>query len=92
MLSIEDGDNCIVTNDGKFGIIQSIITDDEEVHVIFNDFKDFSNSFVFPLQSRDLDIGTITNLSNNTNFCNVKDLRKCLYFSKENIVIPFCHL
>lgn len=94
-ISIHEGDNCVLIGD-KVALVRNILTNtqDTEKLVVYEKFGNMTNFFTYPLQSMDLRIAKVTDLTGNLSVCPVSSVVcKCvlLPFRRKYIAFPLIH-
>ena len=95
-LSTRQGNNCILVGD-KIGIIRNILSPSEQSHervLLFENFRNQNSFYEEPLQSSDIRIYQVGNLSGDTVAVNIKEVicKYVLLPHRNNFVaVPLIH-
>lgn len=95
-ISVSRGDNCIMVGD-KVGLVRNILSggDNSETYVVFEEFRNKTNFFSTPLDSSDLRIFAVSQLSEEMEVVSASNITgKCviLPFHNKYISIPLLHV
>ena len=90
-ISMHQGDNCILIGD-SIGLVRNILSENEgtEKIIVYEKFNTASNFFAYPLQSMDLRVSKVSNLSGRLQVapaCSV--ICKCVLLPSGNKFIAF---
>ena len=94
-LSLSQGDNCVMIGK-KAALVRNIICEsiEDEKSIVYEEFLTVSNFFNTPLESKDLFIYAVSNLSGTLKVCKISDITcKCvlLQFQNVNVTVPLNH-
>lgn len=94
-LSLKDGDNCVLV-EKRVALVRNIIcaNPEDEKEIVYEEFLNANNFFEYPLESKDLMIFSLSELSGETKVCKVSDIAcKCVLIPFKNVFvsIPLVH-
>jgi hypothetical protein len=94
-LSVFQGDNCVLIGN-KMAIVRNILCDDaqNDKFVVYEEFLHAESFFEYPLQSKDLRIFKVSDMSGEFKCCKLLDITcKCvlLPFQDSFVSIPLLH-
>lgn len=78
MISIHSGNNCVRFNNNIIGIVRNICSDGKDVFLILQRFLKVESAFYTPLNSADVGIIKLSNLSKQFDLCPIAGI-KCKY-------------
>lgn len=94
-ISVHQGDNCIMIGE-NIGLVRNILAENEEAEkiIVYENYHTSSNFFTYPLQSMDLRVKKVSNLSGQLNVSPAFSIVfKCvlLPFHNKHIAFPMIH-
>ena len=94
-ISVHQGDNCILIGD-NVGLVRNIVSENEgtEKFILYEKFSTSRNFFTYPLQSMDLRVTKVSNLSGHLHVASAYSVVcKCvlLPFRNKHVAFPMIH-
>ena len=94
-ISVHQGDNCIMTGE-NVGLVRNILAENEEAEkiIVYENYHTSCNYFTYPLQSMDLRVKKVSNLSGQLDVSPASSIVfKCvlLPFHNKHIAFPMIH-
>ncbi|GAA6079450.1 uncharacterized protein LOC113085053 isoform X1 [Tachysurus ichikawai] len=90
-VKLNERDSCVKI-DNQLVLVQNIVEDEGGVYLVGNEYKQVENFFKYPIDSKELGIYVVSNLSTNVRcFMTGKELQKCftlLSWTNEVEVVP----
>lgn len=89
-ISVYQGDNCILVGD-NVAVVRNILSDIEgtEKYIVYEKFNTTSNFFTYPLQSADLRVTKVSNLSGYLHVASAESVCKCVLIPLRNKFVAF---
>jgi len=96
VLSIEPKDNCFRSKTGAIGLVRNVVKLNDELYIVYANFKKIRHFFEYPVQSSKVDIFYVSEINQDLMLSLTKDIEcKCICLPDEDgynyLVVPLLH-
>jgi len=96
IIKLTENDKYIMIKNGEIGSVQNIMKLNSDIYFAYFSFRRIQNCFEYPIESREIDMFTVSELQSAVRICSLQDIVcKCVCLPDEHrevfTVIPLLH-